>query len=272
MFNFENTMQNSQAEQSLFYRILRIIAVVMVIVTVPCWIISSIGEDSQLTESASHAVILEGELCKGSECTPALLFNGYFDEGSAARLSERLRQPGGPTWLCLESYGGNTKAARDLAYALRALEIKTCVVPRKFDAEKNSYSQCGSACAQVWLAGSRRVLSDQMADVGFHAARLADNWCCIPMNSLVGLDNWLRTLGDGDKLGDAQARLKLEEKSSVCEANELYQLKASEARALGLVDEASSTSDWVWVPGNPSEASKVQGTEAAKICAGKIDP
>lgn len=92
--------------------------------------------------------------------------------------------------VLLDSGGGTIMAAMEIGRIVRLRDYPTVV-------HSNGY--CASACALIWVAGSRRVIFDG-GRVGFHASYLDENGSKIETgvgNALVG--HYLSQLGFGEK-------------------------------------------------------------------------
>lgn len=92
--------------------------------------------------------------------------------------------------VLLDSGGGTIMAAMEIGRIVRLRDYPTVVY-------SNGY--CASACALIWVAGSRRVIFDG-GRVGFHASYLDENGSKIETgvgNALVG--HYLSQLGFGEK-------------------------------------------------------------------------
>lgn len=203
-----------------------------------------------IAERGVETKVHPGMLCSDRDnCEQAFFFQGGISKTSVATLTEALNLAQGVSWVCLDSPGGESDEGRELGRKLRGRNVGTCVVPRHQVGADDQPSECGSACSSAWLGGSKRVLAQNGAAVGFHASFIGDNWCCTVSNfAHRQVLQRLYTWKEGYALGNADARDALRDKGSSCGPNEFYFLRAEEARSLKLVLAEQSTPGWHWKP------------------------
>lgn len=110
--------------------------------------------------------------------TAAIFFIGPIEAGDASKF-RRVAASHDEAIVFLESPGGSTVEAINIGKSIRLLGYSTVVT---------NGSDCTSACALVWLAGSPRVITTS-ARVGFHATYVDNRGSRIESgvgNALVG--------------------------------------------------------------------------------------
>lgn len=112
------------------------------------------------------------------EETVAIFVIGTIETGDASKF-RRVAANHEEAIVMLESPGGATVEAIDIGEAIRLLGYSTLVI---------NGSDCTSACALIWLAGSPRIITTT-ARVGFHATYIDDRGSRMESgvgNALVG--------------------------------------------------------------------------------------
>jgi len=194
------------------------------------------GGNPQRPQEAA-ARLLDGELCRGAECSPAILVQGVLsDETSAAILERATAVLSGDLWVCLDSPGG--------AHSVSAIgplppHVKTCVTDIVDQPGKEPRAGlCASACAWLWLAGADRVIFGRN-QVGFHRSYIHDSTVCAPGNAVKAAEGlalgWLRDhLEHGYDAPMHAARHDLRWAGLAMGPTEAYYVNADHARAAGL--------------------------------------
>jgi hypothetical protein len=126
----------------------------------------------------SRALAAEIEAVAIDDDTTIIFVIGEIQSGDAAtfrRIAASYESP----FVALESPGGSTIEAIEIGKAIHLLGLPTLVI---------NNSQCNSACALIWLAGSPRTIT-RTARVGFHASYTDQNGVRLESgvgNALVG--------------------------------------------------------------------------------------
>lgn len=183
------------------------------------------------------ARLLDGELCRGEECSPAILVQGLLSDRTSATILERAAADlSGEVWVCLDSPGGAHSVS---AVAQLPPNVRTCVadiVDQPGSAPRAAV--CASACGWLWLAGGDRVIFGKN-QVGFHRPYIYDSNVCAPGNALKAAEGmalgWIRDhLEHGYDAHMHAARHELRWAGLTMGPTEAYYIGADHARAAGL--------------------------------------
>jgi hypothetical protein len=101
-----------------------------------------------VTSQGENARVFDGQLCDENTCVQAFLFQGSVSANSAQLVKAALRGSQ-VRWVCMESAGGESDAANDLATTLHSDGVGTCVVPRVTAPGVQKAALCGSACSTI---------------------------------------------------------------------------------------------------------------------------
>lgn len=123
-----------------------------------CWFLNlSISCGAGLWAATSTAAEIEAVTLEDG--SSIIFFIGDIEPGDADNF-RRIAATSKSTAVILESSGGSTIEAIEIGKVVRVLDLATLVL---------NDSQCNSACALIWLAGTPRTLS-RSAKIGFHAS------------------------------------------------------------------------------------------------------
>lgn len=125
---------------------------------------------------------------KGGEAA-GIMISGEIMSGDDAKF-RKIAAEYSDAFVLLDSEGGAISPAMDIGRTIKLRGYKTAVLETR---------SCASACALIWLAGSKRVVFEG-GGVGFHASYLDTNGKKMETgvgNALVGL--YLSQLGFGEK-------------------------------------------------------------------------
>ena len=120
---------------------------------------------------------------------PFILIDGEIIAGDDEKF-RKLAAEFSDAIVVLNSEGGAISPAMDIGRTIKLRGYKTVVLDG---------SSCASACALIWISGSRRIIDDG-GEVGFHASYLDTDGTKIETgvgNALVG--HYLSQLGFGEK-------------------------------------------------------------------------
>jgi hypothetical protein len=120
---------------------------------------------------------------------PFILIDGEIIAGDDDKF-RKLAAEYSDAIVVLNSEGGAISPAMDIGRTIKLRGYKTVVLDG---------SSCASACALIWISGSRRIIDDG-GEVGFHASYLDTDGTKIETgvgNALVG--HYLSQLGFGEK-------------------------------------------------------------------------
>ncbi len=161
------------------------------VLTLYCAVIGKLGEakrDRQAEKAGlAKQTLLQGRLCHGDVCEPAVLLTGYISHNFAEVFAQSDPKIVGPAkWICLNSPGGDPFAAVHLAKQIQELDKGTCVVPAfSADLQRMIEVRCASACAFSFIGGAQRVLANETS-LGVHRVSFAEGEWCIPCNFAFG--------------------------------------------------------------------------------------
>ncbi|MDH0773661.1 hypothetical protein N5C96_09675 [Delftia tsuruhatensis] len=212
------------------------------------------NDDAIIYTPSSTNLIHNGTLCNNSKCDKsfkASLFQGYINDFSAKQLSDHINSLPKGSWLCLSSPGGISDSGNEISALLQSNEINTCSAPIQIPGGAIVATSCGSACARVWLSGSKRLISTDNAFIGFHAAYAGKDLRYYVINEYK---TW-RAKRDAIQIARTESEeIAFEElynKGSSCDADHLYRIGSTEARRLKLISSEESDENWRWIPDDP---------------------
>ena len=110
---------------------------------------------------------------------PAISISGPIETGDTARFDAAMRATPRPVAVVLSSPGGGAGTAIEIGDRIRAARMAVLVPPG---------SDCASACALIWLAGSPRLMAST-ARVGFHVPQFdtkAEDTTSLTLSALIG--------------------------------------------------------------------------------------
>lgn len=190
-----------------------------------------------------------GKLCPAAgACESAVLYVAPIELEPLEQLGPIL-ETRKPSWICFISEGGQTELGTKFQQYVRNQKIGTCIVPEQ---TKNGVAEeifCNSACAWIWMSGTKRILAGGGPVARFHASYAGKGACCALPNLISRLTH-PETMPDEEKSPDYAVRKYLREQANRFGPDDGYRLTGEEAVKLGLVPPGSDQAGWHFISDN----------------------
>jgi hypothetical protein len=139
--------------------------------------------------ASALAADIKVEAPKKSDDVAIIIINGEITPGDDEKF-RKIASEFSDAYVLLNSGGGSIRPAMDIGRTIKLRGYRTAI---------HSTGSCASACALIWVAGSKRIIFEG-GEVGFHASYLDTDGKKLATgvgNALVGL--YLSQLGFGEK-------------------------------------------------------------------------
>ena len=148
------------------------------------WFQSDLGKNG-------NANIAWGTMCRADQCRPAALLYGSIPLNAQPVLDELKKRPDIKT-LCLDSNGGSSVGAHEIASFVVDQEFDTCI-PQIGTKQNQIDLRCASACTYIFVEGQHRYLTPT-ASFQIHRATVSSGQKIYEMNEEVpAVDHYVET-------------------------------------------------------------------------------